>query len=137
MVDGNAAPKLFSRKERDNGAHSQSPNIPAVFKPTPTTGCIKHNHNVKPLADGQEGLQESQSSRPLAVAENRTEKYGLFRLHPSAFVVEDVGSGDRNFLDIVAVHGITGDAFDTWEHGNNRWLQDLIPKEMPGVRVFS
>ncbi|KAH9208242.1 Alpha/Beta hydrolase protein, partial [Leptodontidium sp. 2 PMI_412] len=41
-------------------------------------------------------------------------------------------------LDIVAVHGITGNAYDTWIHGNGTfWLQDLIPKDLPGVRVFS
>ncbi|KAH6712631.1 hypothetical protein BKA61DRAFT_485684 [Leptodontidium sp. MPI-SDFR-AT-0119] len=43
-----------------------------------------------------------------------------------------------NSLDIVAVHGITGNAYDTWIHGNGTfWLQDLIPKDLPGVRVFS
>ena len=129
--------KLFSRKERNNNPRSQVPIIPAVSRPAPTTGCIEHNHNAEPLAGGQEGLKGSTSPGPLAGADKRTEKYGLFRLRPSAFFVEDAGSGERNFLDIVAVHGITGGAYDTWEHGNNLWLQDLIPKEMPGVRVFS
>lgn len=41
-------------------------------------------------------------------------------------------------MDIVAVHGITGDAYDTWTHDNgNFWLRDLVPKDLPGVRVFS
>lgn len=130
--------KLLSRKERDNAPQSQLPNFPAtVSKPAPTTGCIEHDQNVEPLSDEQEGLQGSPPSEPLVVGDERTEKYGLFRLRPSAFVAEDAGSGERNFLDIVAVHGITGDAYNTWEQGNSRWLQDLIPKEMPGVRVFS
>lgn len=44
----------------------------------------------------------------------------------------------RNSLDIVAVHGITENAYDTWIHGNRTfWLQDLIPKDFLDVRVFS
>lgn len=129
--------ELRSGKERDDVPCSQLPNIPAVSKPASTTGYIEHSHNAEPLTAGQEGLQGSPPLASLAVADKRTEKYGLFRLRPSAFVAEDARSGERNFLDIVAVHGITGDAYDTWEDGNNRWLQDLIPQEMPGVRVFS
>lgn len=129
--------KLLPRKERDNVPRSQLPNIHAVSERAPTAGGIEHNHTEEPLTGGQEGTQGSLPPGPIAVSNERTEKYGLFRLRPSAFVAEDAGSGDRSFLDIVAVHGITGDAYDTWEHGNNRWLQDFIPKEMPGVRVFS
>ena len=129
--------KLLSRKERDKVHRSQLPNTPAVSEPAPTTRCIENNHNTETLTGGQEGLQGSPPPGSLGVADKRTEKYGLFRLRPSAFIAEDARSGERNFLDIVAVHGITGDAFDTWEHGGNRWLQDLIPQELPGVRVFS
>ena len=129
--------KLFSRKERKNVRRSQLPDIPAVSKQAATTGRIEHNHIEEPLTGGQERTQGSPPPGPLAVADKRTEKYGLFRLHPSSFVAEDARSGERNFSDIVAVHGITGDAYDTWEQGNNRWLQGLLPQEMPGVRVFS
>jgi hypothetical protein len=41
-------------------------------------------------------------------------------------------------LDIITVYGITGSAYNTWTHNNGTfWLKDLIPKDFPGVRVFS
>lgn len=41
-------------------------------------------------------------------------------------------------LDIVAVHGINGDAYNTWMHDNETmWLQDFLPTEFPGSRVFT
>jgi hypothetical protein len=71
-------------------------------------------------------------------ANNRIERYGLFPLHPSVTTPGDVDDQETNALDIVAVHGITGNAYDTWIHDNgNFWLRDLIPKDLPGVRVFS
>jgi hypothetical protein len=40
-------------------------------------------------------------------------------------------------LDIVAIHGINGDAYKTWTHENQTmWLQDFLPTEFPGSRVF-
>ncbi len=69
---------------------------------------------------------------------DRTEKYGLFLLHSSISNIGDIEDEDTNHLDIVAVHGITGDAYNTWTHQNGTlWLRDLIPKDVPGVRVFS
>lgn len=50
----------------------------------------------------------------------------------------DSKSGEDYALDIIAVHGITGDAYDTWTHQNGAlWLRDFLPKDFPGARVFS
>jgi hypothetical protein len=47
-------------------------------------------------------------------------------------------SEENYLLDIVAVHGITGDAYDTWTHDNGKlWLRDFLPEDFPGARVFS
>jgi hypothetical protein len=40
-------------------------------------------------------------------------------------------------LDIVAIHGINGDAYKTWSHGDTLWLRDFLPEQVPGARVFS
>jgi hypothetical protein len=41
-------------------------------------------------------------------------------------------------IDIVAVHGLGGDAYKTWIHENGKlWLRDFVPDEFPGARIFS
>lgn len=66
------------------------------------------------------------------------EKYGLFRLEPVLTTTSNNEHASTNAVDIVAVHGITGDAYGTWTDDNGTmWLRDLIPKDLPGVRVFS
>jgi len=44
-------------------------------------------------------------------------------------------------LDVVAIHGLTGDPFETWtynEQGRNvLWLQDLLPKTLPGANIYT
>jgi hypothetical protein len=45
---------------------------------------------------------------------------------------------DPRFPDIVAIHGIGGDAYKTWTHENGTlWLRDLLPKSIKGARIFS
>jgi hypothetical protein len=63
---------------------------------------------------------------------------GLLLLNPSDINTNAVPSADRYSLDIVAIHGITGDAFGTWTHENGtNWLRDYLPKEFPGARIFT
>ena len=69
---------------------------------------------------------------------NRIDKYGLFLLNPQTSHSDGVETEETFLLDIVALHGITGDAYDTWRHENGKlWLQDFLPKELPGARIFS
>ena len=40
--------------------------------------------------------------------------------------------------DIVFVHGLNGHWAQTWTHENGTfWPQDLLPRTMPGARIFS
>ena len=38
----------------------------------------------------------------------------------------------------MAVHGLQGDAYKTWEYGNGTlWLRDLLPGEIPSARIMT
>ncbi|CAD6581928.1 MAG: hypothetical protein ASARMPRED_000737 [Alectoria sarmentosa] len=44
-------------------------------------------------------------------------------------------------LDVIAIHGLNGHPRDTWTSGKADdgvfWLQDLLPKALPGARIFT
>ncbi|TGO49584.1 hypothetical protein BCON_0206g00190 [Botryotinia convoluta] len=69
-----------------------------------------------------------------------SERFGLFHLNPIPVLPKNGESPYR--IDIVALHGIKGDAFKTWTEKNedgvkNLWLRDQLPNELPGARIFS
>jgi hypothetical protein len=55
------------------------------------------------------------------------------------------GGDEATFrVDVVAVHGLGGDFYNTWtfEQGGNQkqkpfWLSDFLPTDLPGARVFT
>lgn len=65
-------------------------------------------------------------------------RYGLRKL-PS--LPEEPVSDDSYELSIVAVHGLGGDFYRTWASNESQkqtlWLSQLLPKELPGARIFS
>ena len=57
------------------------------------------------------------------------ERVGLFELSAS--------NGPKT-VDVVAVHGLQGDAFKTWEDENGSlWLRDFLPKELPSAHIMT
>ena len=57
------------------------------------------------------------------------QKIGLFELS-KAEVLKTV--------DVVAVHGLQGDAYGTWEHEcGTLWLRDLLPDDAPSARIMT
>jgi hypothetical protein len=41
-------------------------------------------------------------------------------------------------LDVIAIHGLNGNAFTTWTNKRGQlWLQDLLPHSLPGARVYT
>ena len=60
----------------------------------------------------------------------------LSQFHPGS-QVSFFFSTDESRCSIVAVHGLGGDAYDTWEDGINIWLQDFVPSQIPSARVMA
>lgn len=57
------------------------------------------------------------------------ERVGLFDLS---------NDNDDKSIDVVAVHGLRGDAFKTWEHENgSNWLKDFLPADIPSARIMA
>ncbi|KAI3326402.1 hypothetical protein HD806DRAFT_405775 [Xylariaceae sp. AK1471] len=56
--------------------------------------------------------------------------------HPQG--LEVVCEDPEASLDIVAVHGLNGHREKTWTAANGvHWLRDLLPKDLPGIRVLT
>lgn len=65
-------------------------------------------------------------------------RYGLKKL-PS--LAEEPSSDSSHELSVVAVHGLGGDFYRTWANSESQnqilWLSQLLPKDLPGARIFS
>ncbi|KAG4253672.1 hypothetical protein FPRO03_07632 [Fusarium proliferatum] len=108
---------------------------------------MKHVHRFKarvlkrsdlPSGSALETQSQSASVALPGSAEHPAEKNGLFKLAESK-PASDL-SGSTSFpVDIVAVHGLNGDAFSTWTHKPTGilWLRDLLPSYLPGCRVYT
>lgn len=63
---------------------------------------------------------------------------GLLPLHDPESVHHISQSEHKYPIDIIAVHGLKGDAYRTYTHKNgNFWLRDSLPKEFPGARIYT
>ncbi|KAH7202391.1 hypothetical protein DER44DRAFT_481084 [Fusarium oxysporum] len=47
------------------------------------------------------------------------------------------GNGEHIDIDICAVHGMDGHAFDTWMAPTKMWLRDHLPSEFPKSRIMT
>ena len=57
------------------------------------------------------------------------ERVGIFELSEK---------GLAKTVDVVAVHGILGDAFETWKHENGKsWLKGFLEKDLPSARIMT
>ena len=118
---------LLSRS-RNGVSRSRSPAIASDTALSAETSLNSQQMEAPTLTDTQQPTHMVASS---STAPERTEKYGLFPLS-----LPKTPSSDTT-VDIVAVHGITGDAYNTWTEGEKLWLRDFLPKDFPGARVFS
>jgi hypothetical protein len=90
-------------------------------------------------SDGEEGQAKSLSTCSTSSSDSiQSERFGLFPLHEPSSPGAD-GHTKRKFpVNIIAVHGLIGDAYTTWTHPNGTlWLRDLLPTYLPGCRVYT
>ncbi|OCK91831.1 uncharacterized protein K441DRAFT_640868 [Cenococcum geophilum 1.58] len=76
---------------------------------------------------------------PIAPRPSSTEKYGLFPLKAGA-----LSEATNSLVDIVAIHGLNGDAFGTWtdkeaddQNAKELWLETLLPQAIPESRIMT
>ena len=123
-------PRRFRSKDKTASASTQATR---AVEPNSESGQAATT-NIVPI-----------SSEPEQKIVPRTDKYGLFRFLPEGKAssqgigASSAATADATWpIDIVAIHGITGDAYKTWEHENGTlWLKDFLPQDFPGSRVFS
>ena len=128
--------KLRSRKERNSSPLASSVNRLAVDD---LNANVSTSGEEIKLPNPNNNLEHPASAlASSSVAADRAEKYGLIPLNSLHSSSEDAINGETYPIDIVAIHGITGDALDTWTHENGKiWLRDFLPGDLPGARIFS
>nr|KMM72098.1 hypothetical protein CPAG_08397 [Coccidioides posadasii RMSCC 3488] len=54
-------------------------------------------------------------------------------------ILYEPARSDDIIYDLVAIHGLNGDAFGSWTHKESGvlWLRDLLPKELPNIRIMT
>ena len=133
-----------------NAPPLEQPDALAVMTPgteppnaNPTTSLVVRHRSPSPAFQSNSPTStptvKSESSKPDHPL--RENDYGLLALH--TFSLTDAHptiSTEKTYpIDIVAIHGITGDAYTTWTDPstNTFWLRDFLPKEFPGARIYS
>lgn len=73
-------------------------------------------------------MDPSQAGRSTLRSKKEEDDFGFLELAP----------GENPIVDIVAIHGLDGHRMKTWTAENGTlWLQDLLPGELPNVRVLT
>ena len=113
-------PLKLPRLSRSRQSRSQVPHSTAAGPSTlqqPTT-----------QADGPASI--AANSNPETTSLAKRGNYGIHVLHDG---------GTEACVDIVFVHGLTGDAYDTWLHKATgvHWPKDLLKQDLPDIRILS
>ena len=117
-----------------------SDSISRVFKRVikRRKGKARDDPGAQPPGPKELGLDPS-SRQSITPSPEHQQTLGLNLLTVTTVEERGIGSASGSYpVDIVALHGITGDAFDTWTAPNDvLWLRDFLPQDLPGARVFS
>jgi len=66
---------------------------------------------------------------------SKTEEYGLLRLDTEveSTATPEPSASESYPLDIIAIHGLHGNAISTWTHDDGgMWLRDILPLRLAG-----
>jgi hypothetical protein len=137
---------IFKGKAKGTSEHTASTQAREEdVEAIPEAGASSPTGNVLPgiptvpqqssAVSSPAGLEINLAKPAADSIEDRKDLYGL---KPLAGPTEEDAVLDPSIPDIIAVHGIDGNAWKTWEHSNGRlWLKDFVPKHVPGARIYS
>lgn len=93
---------------------------------------VGYSHISEPAPSDEDGDGDGSSSSSATVSKVHSSgppESGLFDL---------TDRDDAKKVDVVAVHGLQGDAYKTWTHENgSMWLKDFLPKASPKARIMT
>lgn len=112
--------KIFNKFKKDRaGRPSNPPATRAESSDASSASALSRNNTVPPT-------QALASHHPQPAG-----KIGLFELAKGKH-------DDEKTIDVVAVHGLQGDLYQTWTHENRTlWLQSILPDKIPYTRIMT
>ena len=137
MVSDDSA-RLYLPQEKAIPAHANHSEIAKITRGENSIYHLLKGHIMSAIA------RPSQKSREIHMKDEhddtqdirRPKTKGMFQLWPKENSrTDEVVSNTR--LDIVAIHGLGGDAYKTWMDGSRLWLSDFLPSHVPEARVLS
>lgn len=63
------------------------------------------------------------------------QRTGLIQIWPDTWS-HGAGTSDTD-LDVIAIHGLGGHSHGSWTAGGRNWLQEFLPFDVPGIRVWT
>ncbi|PMD42291.1 hypothetical protein L207DRAFT_485775 [Hyaloscypha variabilis F] len=113
--------KLFHRLKKNRA--DRASNVPTT-RVESSDGAFASASKPKREESATKAPAGSQRPRP-------AEKSGLFELAKGKHDVETT-------IDVVAVHGLQGDLYQTWTHENGTmWLESILPDHIPYARIMT
>jgi hypothetical protein len=109
-------PKIFNRFKKERAGRLSNP---------PATR-LESSASAQSQNSAEPPTQTPASQHPQTV-----EKIGLFELAKGKH-------NDERTIDVVAVHGLQGDAYQTWTHENGTmWLESILADKIPYARIMT
>ena len=106
--------------------------VPRLFRRKEWDGKDRKTESLAASASNSSRVHENEEQ----TVDLKSNKFGLSLLRhlPSPSAIHT----DSYNVDIIAVHGLGGHAYETWTHPNGKlWLRDLLPPHLPGARIFT
>jgi hypothetical protein len=109
--------KIFNRFKK--GRAGRVSNLPATRGESSSASALSQNSAEPP------------TQAPAAQHPQPAGKIGLFEL------AKGKHDGEKT-IDVVAVHGLQGDLYQTWTHENGTmWLESILPDKIPYARIMT
>ena len=94
--------------------------------------------SIKAAVHKRSASKRREAGEDEAAEPKTSERPGLFVLS-NGELNEDESNRESFKVDVVAIHGLNGDAYNTWTHQRTQslWLKDRLPQDLPGARIYT